>query len=338
MDLEIYKEISRQYDLKREKAENDIKIRKRQLEENIPKYAELEQKKNELAISYAREIFAKSGMEREIAEENMKLKIARLQDEMNRVLKNAGYDTEYLKPQYECNICKDTGRIVINGTEKYCNCFIQKVVDKTYKQYNMLKINEENFNTFDIGYYSDKVDKERYKSDVSPRENIIKIKKIAEKFCNNIENKEQKNLLFVGNTGTGKTFLSNAIAYDLINKGYTVLYQTAPMLMDMAMESKYNIERKNSNKLKYESIFDVDLLIIDDLGTETLNNNRFTELFNIINTRLLKSKKTIISTNLTLNELSQEYDERVMSRLIGNYIICKFTGDDIRFKKKKMAE
>ena len=337
MDLDVYKEISRQYDLKREKEENDIKIRRRALEEKLPKYAELENKKNEIAISYAREIFTKTGMEREIAEENMKLKIAKVQEEIDKALKNAGYDSNYLEPHYECNVCKDTGRVISDGAEKYCNCFIQKVVDKTYKQYNMLKINEENFNTFDIGYYSDKIDKEKYRSDISPRENITKIKKIAEKFCNNIESKEQKNLLFVGNTGTGKTFLSNCIAYDLINKGYTVLYQTAPMLMDMAMESKYNFDRNNS-KIKYENIFDVDLLIIDDLGTETLNNNRFTELFNIINTRLLKNKKTIISTNLMLNELSEEYDERVMSRLIGNYIICKFIGDDIRFKKKKMAE
>lgn len=338
MDLDIYKEINRQYELKRENAETIIKKKKRELEEKHPKYFDLEQRKNKIAIEYAREILKKTGMEREIAEENMRLKMSELKEEEDKLLVSEGYSEDYLIPKYECDICKDTGHVITAGQEKYCKCFIQKVVDKTYKQYNMLKINEENFNTFDIGYYSDKVDKEKYRSDISPRNNIVKIKKIAEKFCENIDNPEQKSLLFVGNTGTGKTFLSNCIAYDLINKGYTVLYQTAPMLMDMAMESKYNYERKNNGKFKYESIFDVDLLIIDDLGTETLNNNRFTELFNIINTRLLKSKKTIISTNLMLNELSEEYDERVMSRLIGNYIICKFIGDDIRFKKKKMAE
>ena len=338
MDIDIYKEINKQYELKREAAETNVKKKKRELEEKIPKYSDLEKKKNKIAIDYAREILKKNGIEREIAEENMKIKIAELQEEENKLLVSEGFKPNYLELEYECDICKDIGRIMTSKGEKYCKCFIQRVVDKTYKQYNMLKINEENFNTFDIGYYSDKVDKDKYRSDISPRDNIVKIKKIAEKFCNNIENSDQKSLLFVGNTGTGKTFLSNCIAYDLINKGYTVLYQTAPMLMDMAMESKYNFDKKDNKKIKYESIFDVDLLIIDDLGTETLNNNRFTELFNIINTRLLKSKKTIISTNLMLNELSEEYDERVMSRLIGNYIICKFIGDDIRFKKKKMAE
>lgn len=280
----------------------------------------------------------RNGIDKEIAEENMKINVAKLQNDIDNLLREEGYGDRYLKPSYECDICKDTGRIVTAKGEKYCKCFIQKVVDKMYKQYNMLKINEENFNTFDIGYYSDKVNKEKYKSDISPRDNIIKIRKIAEKFCDHIDDKQQKNLLFVGNTGTGKTFISNCIAYEAINKGYTVIYQTAPMLMDMAMESKYNFDKNSDNKERYESIFNVDLLIIDDLGTETLNNNRFTELFNIINTRLLKNKKTIISTNLMLNELSQEYDERVMSRLIGNYIICKFIGDDIRFKKKKITE
>lgn len=338
MDLDIYKEINRQYELKRENVENSLKKKKRELEEKLPKYSDLEQRKNKIAIDYAREILKKNGIEREIAEENMKIKIAELQEEEDKLLISEGYEPNYLLPKYECDICEDTGHVMTSRGEKYCKCFIQRIVDKTYKQYNMLKIKEENFNTFDIGYYSNKVDKEKYRSDISPRDNIEKIKKIAEKFCDNIDDNEQKSLLFVGNTGTGKTFLSNCIAYELINKGYTVLYQTAPMLMDMAMESKYNYDKKDNGKIRYESIFDVDLLIIDDLGTETLNNNRFTELFNIINTRLLKSKKTIISTNLMLNELSEEYDERVMSRLIGNYIICKFIGDDIRFKKKKMAE
>ena len=338
MNFDIYKEITRQYEAKSENTDIEIKTRKRLLEEKLPKYRNLEAKKNEMAIEYAREILRKNGMEKEILEENLKIKMNEIQEEIDKVLKDAGYDDNYLNPQYECDICKDTGRVVSNKGERYCKCFIQKVIDKTYKQYNMLKINEENFNTFDIGYYSDKADKEKYKSDVSPRQNIEKIKKIAEKFCDNIENDEQKSLLFVGNTGTGKTFLSNCIAYELINKGYTVIYQTAPILMDMAMECKYNYDRKEENRARYENIFEVDLLIIDDLGTETLNNNRFTELFNIINTRLLRNKKTIISTNLMLNELSQEYDERVMSRLIGNYIICKFIGDDIRFKKKKITE
>ena len=92
-----------------------------------------------------------------------------------------------------------------------------------------------------------------------------------------------------------------------------------------------------TKKEQYNRVFDVDLLILDDLGTENLSNTKFTELFNIINTRLLKDKKTIISTNLTLQDLAVQYDDRVMSRLIGNYTICRFFGEDIRLKKKRMC-
>ncbi len=338
MNPETYKEIERQYIIKKQTSENEAKFRKRQLEKDLPEYAKLEKEKSKIAIDFAREILSQKGVEKEIAEENMKLKIEEMQNKIDKLLKKSGYDKDYLTPQYECKLCDDTGRMLIKGEEKHCKCFIQKLVNKTYKQYNILKIEEENFNTFDIGYYSDKKNKVKYKSECSPRENIEKIKTIAQKFCDNIHDKNQKSLLFVGNTGTGKTFMSNCIAYDLINKGYTVIYQTAPLLMDMAMEAKYSYDNNSKNKQKYNAIFDADVLIIDDLGTETLNNNRFTELFNIINTRLLKNKKTIISTNLMLNELSEEYDERVMSRLIGNYIICKFIGDDIRFKKRKISD
>ena len=106
--------------------------------------------------------------------------------------------------------------------------------------------------------------------------------------------------------------------------------------MDKVIEYKFSYNKTGIEKEQYNKIFNVDLLIIDDLGTETMSNNKFTELFNIINTRLLKNKKMLISTNLTLKELYKEYDERVMSRLIGSFTICKFVGEDIRLKKKKI--
>ncbi|MEG1705808.1 MAG: ATP-binding protein, partial [Clostridia bacterium] len=133
-----------------------------------------------------------------------------------------------------------------------------------------------------------------------------------------------------------KTLLSHSIAKEIMSTGYTAIYQTAPLLMDTVIGHKLSYNKEES-KEKYNQIFDCDLLIIDDLGTETMNNIKFTELFNIINTRLLNNKKMVISTNLTIKKLYEIYDERVVSRFIGNFIICKFIGDDIRLKKKKMS-
>ena len=197
----------------------------------------------------------------------------------------------------------------------------------------MLKLKLENFDNFDDSLFSDKANKEKYGTAISPRDNICKIKKIAEDFINDFDSDKAKNLLFVGTAGTGKTFISGAIANELLKSGHTVIYQTAPLLMDSIFEFKFGGKSKTSKDL-YESLFDVDLLIIDDLGTERQSDAKFAELFSIINSRMLNpNTKTIISTNLNLNQLSKLYDDRIISRLIGQYTICKFFGDDLRLKK-----
>lgn len=121
----------------------------------------------------------------------------------------------------------------------------------------------------------------------------------------------------------------------MLKKGKTVLYQTAPIMLDNIIDYRFN--KEGSSKDMYDNLLNVDLLIIDDLGTESMNSIKFSELFNIINSRLLSSKskktRTIISTNLSLQNLFSTYDERIVSRIVGNYNICYFFGDDIRFKK-----
>ena len=130
--------------------------------------------------------------------------------------------------------------------------------------------------------------------------------------------------------------MSNCIAESLLKKGKTVLYQTAPVLLENVIDYKMN-KQKNLDSNFYNSILETDLLIIDDLGTENLNSMKLSELFIILNTRLLNSNnkvtKTIISTNLSINEIFKFYEERIGSRIVGNYDIYYFFGDDLRFKK-----
>lgn len=131
--------------------------------------------------------------------------------------------------------------------------------------------------------------------------------------------------------------MSNCIARELLKKGKTVLYQTAPVLLDTVIDYKLN-KQKNYKEDILKSVLETDLLIIDDLGTESLNSMKLSELFNIINTRILnlnqKITKTIISTNLNINDIFNNYEERIGSRIAGYYDIYCFFGDDLRFKNR----
>lgn len=133
--------------------------------------------------------------------------------------------------------------------------------------------------------------------------------------------------------------MSNCIACELLKKGKTVLYQTAPVLLENIIDSKMNKQKNSILNNFYKDVLDVDLLIIDDLGTECLNSMKLSELFTILNTRLLNSNskitKTIISTNLNIENIFNHYEERIGSRIAGYYDIYYFFGDDLRFKNKK---
>ena len=130
--------------------------------------------------------------------------------------------------------------------------------------------------------------------------------------------------------------MSNCIASELLKAGKTVIYQTAPVLLESVIDFKMNRQKNLSNDF-YQSILDCDLLIIDDLGTESLNSMKVSELFTILNTRILnlnhKVTKTIISTNLNINDIFKNYEERIGSRIAGYYDIYYFFGEDLRFKK-----
>lgn len=130
--------------------------------------------------------------------------------------------------------------------------------------------------------------------------------------------------------------MSNCIANELLKKGKTVLYQTSPVLLESVIDYKMNKSKTVSDNI-YKSVLEADLLIIDDLGTESLNSMKLSELFTILNTRILninnKITKTIISTNLDINDIFKHYEERIGSRIAGYYDIYFFFGDDLRFKK-----
>ncbi|MBR2588588.1 MAG: ATP-binding protein [Bacilli bacterium] len=326
----ILANLLKEYEKKRLSAEKDLEERKNKLYTENPRLQEIDDELTKIGISTAKALILSNTPEL-LNELNKKIDSLKL--EKSKILKTLNLPVDYLQPNYSCKMCNDTGYIENNYTSTLCNCLKQEIFNIEYNTSNIANLEKQNFEYFSLEKYSDKVDKEKYNSEMSPRENISLIKNICINFINNFDNPNEKNLLFTGTTGLGKTFLSSCIAKEIIQRDKTVLYQTAPIMLDTIIDYKFN--KNASSDLTYKNLFDVDLLIIDDLGTESLNNIKFTELFNIINTRLLnqnnKCLKTIISTNLSLPILNKTYGERITSRLIGNYNICRFFGDDIRF-------
>lgn len=331
----ILKNILNQYSKKKSKAEYEAEVRKQELYKKYPELQEIDDKLTSLGISTAKSLI--NNNDKNLLE-NLNKNIESLKEKKKKILKSLNLSEDYFLPHYECPICKDSGYITNpDYSTSMCSCLKQKLYDEQYNKSNMSNLDTQNFSHFSDLLYSDVPDKNKYHTDLSPRENINLIKDICIDFIKNFDDKNKKNLLFTGNTGLGKTFLSSCIANELIKVGKNVLYQTAPVMLDSIIDYRFG-KTKDSNIL--ESILNVDLLIIDDLGTECINNMKFTELFNIINTRLLnqnKITKTIISTNLSLKNLYSAYDERIVSRIVGNYDICYFFGDDIRFKKRNIS-
>ena len=207
-----------------------------------------------------------------------------------------------------------------------------------YNKSNLSNLQKENFENFNFNRFSDEVNIQKYNMNISPRENIKNIKMASENFIKNFNNPETKNLFFTGNTGLGKTYMTNCIANEILKQGKTVLYQTAPVLLENIIDNKFNKYKTNNTNDFNNQVLNVDLLIIDDLGTECINNMKLSELFTILNSRSLnlnnKITKTIISTNLSIEKIFSVYEERIGSRIAGFYDIYYFFGDDLRFKHK----
>lgn len=329
MNNSILNDLLKQYEQKRITNMRNLENRKKELYLSNPKLQEIDETLSNLSINTAKSILQNNSKE---YLDTLKVKIEQLKKEKKQILESLGLSMEYLQPYYNCKICKDTGYVFENGKTSMCNCLKQKIYNIEYNQKNENIIKNQIFDNFNINLFSDEIDEKKYNSSISPRENILDIKESAINFINNFDDENTKNLIFSGGTGLGKTFLSNCIVNDLLEKGKTVMYQTAPVMLDNLVADLF-AKPENQTGIS-ANLLSVDLLVIDDLGTESLNSLKFTELYKIINTRLLSKKtKTIISTNLDLKGLFQNYDERLASRFVGYYDIYRFYGEDIRLKK-----
>ena len=311
---EVYARATEMLERRKEKATMEAQFRFDEISAKIPELESIQQKLSNIGLSISKVFLfsddKKADMEK-LMEESLKL-----QEEKKKLLVKYGYDENALNITYHCPDCKDTGFI---GSRR-CKC--HKELLKNIERENLSKIaplDDCTFDAFKTEYYPDTERAERIRS------NCLKY---ATNFTTN-----SKSIIFYGGTGLGKTHLSLAIANVAINRGYSVVYGTAQnILNDLQNE---NFGRTDNIRYYERAVLNCDLLIIDDLGTEFKSAYTVAELYNIINSRILAKLPTIISTNSTPQELEEKYDQRVTSRIIGEYAPLVLQGNDIRYIKRK---
>lgn len=309
----VYATASERLERRREKANIQAQARFDEISEKIPELEDIKMQLARVGLSISK-VFLNSEDKQADMEKLMEQSLA-LQDKRTKLLKDNGYDESALEVDYTCNVCKDTGFV----NNRRCKCHNELLKD--IERENLARIapiEDCTFDSFETSYYPD-------------TQRAEKIKSACVKYGTQFTTRS-KSIIFYGGTGLGKTHLSLAIANAVINRGYSVVYGTAQNILSDLQNENFN---RTDNLRYYErAVLNCDLLIIDDLGTEFKSSYTVASLYNIINTRILAKLPTIISTNFSSDELEEKYDQRITSRIIGEYSPLKLIGSDIRYIKR----
>lgn len=314
---ENYKRIREEYQTKYLRAREAADARRMELHSFIPAVADLDRSLSETGLEIMR-VTLEGGEKREeklsaIRERNELLLAARAE-----MLEAAGYPADYSSIRYDCDLCADSG--YVDG--KMCSCMRRALTLAGYESSGIADLLQtQTFETFSLEYY---------RRDPNAYERMEYNLKMMRKYAEEFSADKMRNLLLMGSTGLGKTHLSSAVARTVIDRGFDVQYVTAVgMLGDFEYQRFGNsiTGDEGENVARY---YDCDLLIIDDLGTEVINQFTLSCIYNVINIRLTRKKSTVISTNFTQKELRDKYWDRVTSRLFGEYLPLMFVGTDVR--------
>ncbi len=310
-----YDSIIRTYEEKQNRNRYLLEERRNYVYQHIDGYRELEESTASLSVEQGKKLL--DGDDSALTE--LRLLLKNLTEAKRGLLLSAGLPADYLEPVYDCPDCQDSG--YMDGRK--CHCFKQAEISLLYEQSNISRqLEKENFSTLSYEYYQGE-DLRRFQSAVEAG------KKLIENY-----DFDYHNLFFYGTVGTGKSFLSGCIAKELIENGHSVIYFSAVRFFETLSQISFDFKNKDELHGMYQDLYQCDLLIIDDLGTELTNNFVTTQLFSCLNERHMRRKPTIISTNLSLEELRNRYSDRIFSRIMSNYQIYKLSGPDIRIHKK----
>lgn len=314
---EQFARISREYEHRRALAREEQENRRQEVLDAVPEYGRLEEERLNLSMEKVKASLA--GEKAKAAELDSRMKSLSLMKET--LLAEAGFPDGYLNMPWRCPLCQDTG---FADGEK-CSCF-RALSMSLFGSGSALwdRAREESFARFDLSRF-DTAPSEAL-GGRSPRENMARHLETAKAYVRDFGTK-RGSLLLAGPVGTGKTYLCNAIAGELAAQGFAVLYLTATEYFDEVAKVSFG---EGGDGGFEELQASADLLIIDDLGMEIGGKFAQSSLFRTVNERLLKGRATVISTNLSLNEIQERYSERVASRIMGGYRVLRFAGRDQR--------
>ena len=264
------------------------------------------------------------------AVEQIGAKSLALQERRGQYLEKAGFPREYTDRDYYCEDCRDSGYA---GTSP-CRCLMELYTEEQNAALSSLfKLGNESFDTFNLSWYDDTP----ASGGTSPRQIMRNVYETCTAYAKRFSEMTES-LLFIGPTGVGKTFLSACIARDVAKQGHSVVYETAGAVFAAFEADKFQkTDDPDATRAHVRRVLNCDLLIIDDLGTEMTTAFTISALYEIINTRLITGKKTIISTNFSKEELQHRYSAPIVSRLLGEFIVLTFAGRDIRIRRQEMG-
>ncbi len=327
---ETAKRVRDEFDRKRKSAQDDADARRDMIHARIPEIEAIDKQLANTGLEVYKSAVNGEDIKEKITQ--MKMITAQLKELRAQLLKEHGFPADCTDVRYECSVCADTG---YDGM-RYCECFRRAMIKEAYLSSGLGgALNEQSFENFSLSYYSDVKDAGGF----SERDKISHILMSAKKYADNFGSEnpgECRNLIFFGGTGLGKTHISTSIAKKVIEKGYSVVYDTASDILSAFEADKFSKNKSESMAQKY---LECDLLIIDDLGAEFKSQLTEASLYNLLNSRICTGKAMIISTNLDDGKaLSRAYNDRITSRLLGEFRAFGFVGSDIRFQKRKNAK
>lgn len=307
---------------RRNAARNDYQHRLQVIAERAPEVGVLQRELTGTSAAIARTILSGTDVEEKLA--RLRDTNLYLQQKKRELLTAAGLPEDYDAMRYSCPDCQDTGY----HDGKMCHCMRQILTELMMERLSRTADTAGiTFASFSLDYYpTDPLPGVGYSARDVMRRALDLCQKYAAAFT-----PASESLFFQGPTGLGKTHLSLSIAAEVIRKGYNVLYTPAQSLMDTLERERF---RRSEDGSSLDFVLESDLLILDDLGAEFSTNFSISVLYNIINTRLIEKRPTIISSNLTIKEIESRYSPRVLSRIIGGYQTIPFRGSDIRLLRR----